>query len=83
MLPADLQRAERYWRCSLGESPCRELGLICWVVAGEFGVLEAGELLWEEAPGSRISINLYIKLFSCWFYFLYHKIFFDLLTKVG
>lgn len=52
MLPADLQRAERYWRCSLGESPCRELGLICWVVAGEFGVLVAGELFWEEAPGS-------------------------------
>lgn len=50
MLPADLQRAERYWRCSLGERPCRELGLMCWEGAGEFGVLEAGELLWEEAP---------------------------------
>lgn len=45
MLPADLQRAERYWRWSLGERPCRELGLMCWEGAGELGVLEAGELL--------------------------------------
>lgn len=45
MLPADLQRAERYWRCSLGERPCRELGLMCWEAAGELGVLETGELL--------------------------------------
>lgn len=45
MLPADLQRAERYWRWSLGERPCRELGRMCWEAAGELGVLEAGELL--------------------------------------
>lgn len=51
MLPADLQRAERYWRCSLGERPCRELGRMCWEAAGELGVLEAGELLWDEVPG--------------------------------
>lgn len=50
MLPADLHRAERYWRWSFGERPCRELGLICWDGAGELGVLEAGELLCEEAP---------------------------------
>lgn len=25
-LPADLQRDERNWRCSLGDRPCRELG---------------------------------------------------------
>lgn len=51
MLPADLQRAERYWRCSLGDRPCRVLGRMWWdEVAGELGVLEAGELLWEEAP---------------------------------
>lgn len=52
MLPADLQRAERYWRCSFGDSPCRVLGRM-WCEAddaGELGVLEAGELLWEEAP---------------------------------
>lgn len=50
MFPADLQRAERYWRCSLGERPCSELGLMWWeeeaaAAAGELGVLEAGELL--------------------------------------
>lgn len=45
MFPADLQRAERYWRCSFGERPCRELGLMWWEVAGELGVLDAGELL--------------------------------------
>lgn len=28
MLPADLQRAERYCRWSLGDRPCRELGLM-------------------------------------------------------
>lgn len=50
MFPADLQRAERYWRWSLGERPCRELGRMCWDGAGELGVLEAGELLWDEAP---------------------------------
>lgn len=53
MFPADLHRAERYWRCSLGERPCRELGLMCCDGAGELGVLVAGELLWEEAPGGR------------------------------
>lgn len=52
MLPADLHRAERYWRWSLGERPCRELGLMWWEEeeAGELGVLEEGELLWEEVP---------------------------------
>lgn len=50
MLPADLQRAERYWRWSFGERPCRELGLMCWEGEGEVGVLEAEELLWDEAP---------------------------------
>lgn len=52
MLPADLQRAERYWRCSFGDRPCSVLGRI-WCDAedaGELGVLEAGELLWDEAP---------------------------------
>lgn len=29
MFPADLQRAERYWRCIFGDRPCRELGLMC------------------------------------------------------
>ena len=53
MLPADLQRAERYWRWSLGLRPCRELGLMWWEAAGELGVLDAGELLWEVAEGSR------------------------------
>lgn len=55
MLPADLQRAERYWRCSLGDRPCSVLGLM-WCDdddAGELGVLEAGELLWDEAPAGR------------------------------
>lgn len=52
MLPADLQRAERYWRCSFGDRPCSVLGRM-WCEAddaGELGVLEAGELLWDEAP---------------------------------
>lgn len=53
MLPADLQRADRYCRWSLGERPCRELGLMCWEGAGEFGVLEAGELFWDEAPTEK------------------------------
>lgn len=45
MFPADLQRAERYCRWSLGDRPCRELGLMWWDAAGELGVLDAGELL--------------------------------------
>lgn len=45
MLPADLQRAERYCRWSLGDRPCRELGLMWWDGAGELGVLDAEELL--------------------------------------
>ena len=52
MLPADLHRAERYWRCSFGDRPCSVLGRM-WCEAddaGELGVLEAGELLWDEAP---------------------------------
>lgn len=61
MLPADLQRAERYWRWSLGDRPCRELGRMWWEAAGELGVLEAGELLWEEVPvesrGNRLFEN--------------------------
>lgn len=28
---------------------------MCWEGAGEFGVLEAGELLWEEAPTGQKS----------------------------
>jgi hypothetical protein len=55
MLPADLQRAERYWRCSFGDSPCKVLGLM-WCEAdeaGELGVLEAGELLCDEAPAGQ------------------------------
>lgn len=52
MLPADLQRAERYWRCSFGDRPWSVLGRMWWDAdeAGELGVLEAGELLWDEAP---------------------------------
>lgn len=52
MLPADLHRAERYWRWSFGDSPCSVLGRM-WCDAddaGELGVLDAGELLWDEAP---------------------------------
>ena len=55
MLPADLQRAERYWRCSFGDRPCSVLGRM-WCDAddaGELGVLEAGELLWDEAPADE------------------------------
>lgn len=55
MLPADLQRAERYWRCNFGDRPCSVLGRM-WCDAddaGELGVLEAGELLWEEAPAGE------------------------------
>lgn len=50
MLPADLRRGERYWRWSLGARPCRELGRMWPELAGEFGTLELGELLWEEFP---------------------------------
>lgn len=50
MLPADLRRGERYWRWSFGASPCRELGRMWPELAGEFGTLELGELLWEEFP---------------------------------
>lgn len=50
MLPADLRRGERYWRCNLGARPCRELGRIWPELAGEFGTLELGELLWDEVP---------------------------------
>lgn len=35
----------------MGDRPCRELGLMWCEAAGEFGVLEAGELLWEDVPG--------------------------------
>lgn len=45
MLPADLRRGERYWRCSLGARPCRELGRMWAELAGELGTLELGELL--------------------------------------
>lgn len=53
MFPADLQRDERYWRCSLGDRPCRELGRMCCDAAGEFGVEDAGELLWEDVPDEK------------------------------
>lgn len=55
MLPADLHRAERYWRWSFGDKPCNVLGRM-WCEAddaGELGVLEAGELLWDEAPACQ------------------------------
>lgn len=45
MLPADLRRGERYWRCSFGARPCRELGRMWPELAGELGTLELGELL--------------------------------------
>lgn len=50
MLPADLRRGERYWRCSLGARPCSELGRMWPEPAGELGTLEPGELLWDEFP---------------------------------
>lgn len=50
MFPADLRRGERYWRCSLGARPCRELGRMWPELAGELGTLELGELLWDEFP---------------------------------
>ena len=37
MLPADLQRAERYWRWSFGERPCREEGA-CGALLGRRGL---------------------------------------------
>lgn len=39
----------------MGDRPCSVLGLM-WCDdddAGELGVLEAGELLWDEAPAGR------------------------------
>ena len=50
MLPADLQRAARYCRCSFGERPCRELGRRCGPGAGDGGALEPGELLGGDVP---------------------------------
>lgn len=36
---------------------------MCWDAAGELGVLEAGELLWDEAPvGDKMKTNLLCKL---------------------
>lgn len=50
MLPADLQRAARYCRCSFGERPCSELGRRCGPGAGDGGALEPGELLGGDGP---------------------------------
>ena len=47
MLPADLQRADRYCRCSFGERPCRELGRICCDTRGPVGAL------WDREPENR------------------------------
>lgn len=55
ILPADLRRGERYWRCSFGARPWRELGRIWPELAGEFGTLELGELLWDEFPPTAIT----------------------------
>lgn len=65
IFPADLQRAERYWRCSFGDRPCRVLGRMWWDdVAGELGVLEAGELLCEEAPVEETETESVLALLS-------------------